>query len=245
MALVDIIVPTYNRAAVLPETLKSVQQQTFADWRCFIAEDGETPETLAAVEPFLKDDRFTYLPGTHAGTPAAPRNRAIREGSAPFIAFLDDDDLWLPEKLEVQLSFMNQHPACVLMRANAYRWNGRNPIATSPPFFSKDTPTGKIAYKILVDTNFIINSTAIIRRSVVSRSGLLNEAIELASCEDYELWLRIAPLGEVWILDKALAVYRDMPQASIREGLTPHVLNKKLYLFFLLRFAAAKQREAP
>ena len=111
MALVDIIVPTYNRAEVLPKTLKSVQQQTFFDWRCFIAEDGETPETLAAVAPFLKDDRFVYLPGMHAGTPAAPRNRAIRQGSAPLIAFLDDDDLWLPEKLETQLSFMDQHPA--------------------------------------------------------------------------------------------------------------------------------------
>ena len=87
MALVDIIVPTYNRAEVLPETLKSVQQQTFSDWRCFIAEDGETPETLAAVAPFLKDSRFMYLPGMHAGTPAAPRNRAIQAGQRPAHCF--------------------------------------------------------------------------------------------------------------------------------------------------------------
>lgn len=245
MNLVDIIVPTYNRSAVLPETLKSVQQQTFTDWRCFIAEDGETPETLAAVAPFLKDARFTYLPGKHTGTPAAPRNRAIRQGSSPFIAFLDDDDLWLPEKLEVQLSFMNQHPACVLISANAYRWNGKNPIKNSMPFFPHISTETKINYKALVTVNSIINSTAIIRRSVLSRSGMLNEARALASCEDYELWLRIATLGEVWFLDKMLAIYRDAPHASIRESLTPQALYKKHVLVFSAALRGTETTRSP
>jgi glycosyltransferase involved in cell wall biosynthesis len=232
MALIDIIVPTYNRASVLPETLKSLQRQTFSDWHCFIAEDGETPETRAAVAPFLEDARFTYLPGMHAGVPAAPRNRAIRQGRSPFIAFLDDDDLWLPEKLETQLSFMNQHPDCVLLGANAYRWNGKGSINKSEPCFLQAPPAKKLTFDALVADNAIINSTAILRRSVLSRSGMLNEALELAAGEDYELWLRIAPLGEVWILNNVLAAYRDAPSASIREGLRPHALNKKLISIF-------------
>ncbi|MBN2106037.1 MAG: glycosyltransferase [Deltaproteobacteria bacterium] len=245
MALVDIIVPTYNRASLLPETLKSVQQQTLDDWRCFIAEDGETPETRAAVAPFLKDDRFTYLPGTHTGTPAAPRNRAIKQGGAPLIAFLDDDDLWLPEKLKFQLSFMKQHPACALLGANAHRWDGKYPLETGVPFFPQMPGTRKISFESLVTTNSIINSTAIIRRSVLSRSGMLNEAVELASGEDYELWLRIAPLGEVWILDNALAVYRDVPHASIREGWTPRVLNKKLIFIFSAALRGSETTKSP
>ena len=245
MALVDIIIPTYNRATVLPETLKSVQAQTFSDWRCFIAEDGETPETLAAVEPFLEDSRFIYLPGSHAGFPAAPRNRAIRQGEAPFIAFLDDDDLWLPEKLAAQLQFMEQHPACVLLGANAYRWNGTATMENSLPLFSRTTHARNITFEALLTDNSIINSTAVIRRSVLSRSGMLNEAPELAAGEDYELWVRIAPLGEIWALDKVLAAYRDAPHASIREGLTLPVLYKKLVFIFSAALRGSETTRSP
>jgi len=94
---VDIIIPTYNRRDLLLEALKSVQDQTFSNWRCWIAEDGETKETLDTIKPFLEDGRFKYLPGKHAGFPAIPRNRAIRKGNAKYVSFLDDDDLWLPK----------------------------------------------------------------------------------------------------------------------------------------------------
>jgi len=232
MACVDIIIPTYNRATVLPETLKSVQAQTFSDWRCFIAEDGKTPETMAAVAPFLKDKRFTYLPGAHAGLPAAPRNRAIQQGNAPFIAFLDDDDLWFPEKLESQIHFMEQHSVCVLVGSDAYRWNGLDPVDCSLERYMQPPFSGKVVFEALASYDFIINSTAVVRRSVLSRTGLLNEAFDIASTEDYEFWLRIAPLGEVWILDEVLAVYRDTPHMSVRAGLTQLKIHKKLASVF-------------
>ncbi|MCX5900062.1 MAG: glycosyltransferase, partial [Proteobacteria bacterium] len=229
MARVDIIIPTYKRAAVLPETLKSVQAQTFSDWCCFIAEDGETAATRAAVEPFLRDGRFIYLPGKHAGTPAAPRNRAIRQGTAPFIAFLDDDDLWLPEKIEEQIRFMEQRPACVLLSTNAYIWNGQASADRSLPLFLQAPVAANVYFETLATRNIILNCAALVRRSILSQSGLLNEAVALASCEDYELWLRIAPLGEVWILDKPLAIYRDTPQAGIRAGRdTPQAIYRTL-----------------
>jgi glycosyltransferase involved in cell wall biosynthesis len=228
MARVDIIIPTYNRATVLPETLKSVQAQTFSDWRCFIAEDGETAATKAAAALFLQDGRFVYLPGQHTGKPAVPRNRAIRSGAAPFIAFLDDDDLWMPEKLESQISFMDQHPECVLMGADAYHWNGCTPIGYSLARYIQPPFAGKVDFEALAAINLIINSTAFMRRSVLSRSGLLNEEAALASCEDYEFWLRIAPLGEVWISDKVLVAYRDAPHSSIRGGISEQMIHQKL-----------------
>ena len=228
MARVDIIIPTYNRATVLPETLKSVQAQTFTDWRCFIAEDGETAATRETVEPFLQDDRFVYLPGAHAGLPAAPRNRAILRGDAPFVAFLDDDDLWLPEKLEEQIRFMEQHPNCILLGSNAYIWNGAAPRDDSLPLFFSPPVSGIISVEALAETDFIINCTAIVRRTVFSQAGLLNEAAALASVEDYEFWLRIAPLGEVWVIDRALAIYRDAPHSSVRADLTMPTTHKKL-----------------
>ncbi len=232
MARVDIIIPTYNRATILPETLKSVQVQTFSDWRCFIAEDGETSATRAAVEPFLEDSRFVYLPGAHAGLPAAPRNRAIQKGSAQFVAFLDDDDLWLPEKLEEQIRFMEQHPNCILLGSNAYIWNGTASRNSDLPLFFSEPVSGSISVEALAETDFIINCTAVVRRTVFAQAGLLNEAAALASCEDYEFWLRIAPLGEVWVLDRALAIYRDAPQSSVRAGLTMPATYKKLAAVF-------------
>ena len=228
MARVDIIIPTYNRAAVLPETLKSVQAQTFSDWCCFIAEDGETAATREAVAPFLQDNRFVYLPGAHAGKPAVPRNRAIRRGDAPFVAFLDDDDLWLPEKLEHQISFMEQHPQCVLVSSNAYIWNGTAPRDSGLPLYFPSPVSGSISVEVLAETDLIINCAAVVRRAVFSQAGLLNEAADLASCEDYEFWLRIAPLGEVWILDTPLAIYRDTPQEGVRAGLSPQATYKKM-----------------
>lgn len=245
MALVDIVIPTYKRAILLPETLSSVQQQTFADWRCFVAEDGQTVETGAAVAPFLKDSRFLYLPDRHCGTPAGPRNRAIRRGSAPFIAFLDDDDLWVPEKLHVQLQFMEQHPGCVLLGANAYRWNGKRPTTIGSSLFFNKPPAGKIGFETLAAFNLIINSTALIRRAVLSLSGLLNEDLRLASCEDYELWLRIATLGDVWFQDRVLAIYRDVPKESIRKELTPHVYTQRLARVYATALQGSRETPSP
>jgi len=103
---VDIIVATYKRYELLQETLNSVANQSYPHWKCWIAEDGESKETYEVVRLYLKDDRFIYLPGIHAGFPTVPRNRAIRQGNSQIIAILDDDDLWLPDKLQCQIEFL-------------------------------------------------------------------------------------------------------------------------------------------
>jgi glycosyltransferase involved in cell wall biosynthesis len=216
MTAVDIIVPTYNRAAILRQTLESLQKQTRQDWRCWIAEDGETRETREAVEPFLQDRRFRYLPGRHGGIPAVSRNRSIGKGTAPCIAFADDDDLWLPEKLARQLEIMETNPDCVLLGSNALRWSGRRPWSRSLPVYSSRLPGGLISYDELVENNWIINSSAVIRRAALARAGLMNESPDLRAYEDYEFWLRIGALGEIRLLPEALVVYRDQPQESIR-----------------------------
>ena len=140
---IDIGVTTYKRYDILQETLKSVANQSYTHWKCWIAEDGESKETYEAVKSFLQDDRFVYLPGDHAGFPAVPRNRAIRQGNAPFIAILDDDDLWLPRKLEYQMAFLESHPGCVLLGCNAFCWETTSNSNHSPLYFKKEKQ-GKI-----------------------------------------------------------------------------------------------------
>ena len=207
---IDIIIPTYNRGDLLPETLKSVQDQTFSNWQCWIAEDGETKETLDAIKPFLEDDRFKYLPGNHVGFPSTPRNRAIRKGNAQYVAILDDDDLWLPEKLECQLDFLKSHLNCVLLACNAFRWPGAGRWEESPLYF-KDSKLEKIDYKALLRKNCVVHSSAILQRTALEQAGLYNETLNPPIGEDYELWLRVGVFGEIWTLPEPYVVFRKTP----------------------------------
>jgi len=205
---VDIIIPTYNRASLLAETLKSVQGQTYTDWLCWIAEDGENQETREAIKPFLADNRFIHLPGRHAGYPSAPRNRAIRQGSARFVAFLDDDDLWLPEKLAIQVEFLERNTACVLLGTNAFRWDGIGDKNEAPPYHQKIS-FGLVSYERLVQENVFIISSALTRREHLIQAGAFNEGLTPPVGEDYELWLRLGALGEAWMLADPLLIYRE------------------------------------
>jgi len=205
---VDIIIPTYNRAAFLTETLKSVQAQTYEDWFCWIAEDGESPKTRDAVKPFLADNRFIHLPGRHIGYPAAPRNRAIRQGSARFVAFLDDDDLWLPEKLEIQVGFLERNRECVFIGTNAFRWDGMGAKEDAPLYHQKIS-FDLIPYKKLVQENVFIISSVLTRRESLIQAGPFNESLTPPVGEDYELWLRLGAMGETWMLANPLLFYRE------------------------------------
>lgn len=207
---VDIIIPTYNRNDLLPETLKSVQDQSFSNWRCWIAEDGETKETLDAIKPFLEDDRFIYLPGEHAGFPATSRNRAICKGNAQYVAILDDDDLWLPEKLERQIKFLKSHPNCVLLGCNAFCWQETGKWDESSLYYKKSN-VEKINYKALLRQNYIIHSSAMLERTALEQTGLYNEILNPPIGEDYDLWLRIGVLGEIWVLPEPYVVFRKTP----------------------------------
>lgn len=213
MSTVDIIVPTFNRPQMLAQALAGIQAQEYDDWICWIVEDGHTAETEQAATPFLKDRRFQYLPGPHAGAPAAPRNRGILKGTSPYIAFLDDDDLWLPEKLKRQMAFMSLHPDCVLLGTNARIWSGVGSWHHElPPYFQK-APFGKVPYRKQVQDDWLINSSVLLPRKVLERSGNFNETIR-PQVEDYELWLRIGVLGEIWLLPDPLVIYRRRPTPS-------------------------------
>lgn len=107
LGLVSIITPTYNCGRFIAETIRSVQAQTYANWEMIIVDDCSTDNTKTVVEQFSKSDsriRYYCLP-TNSGA-AVARNAALRRASGRWIAFLDSDDLWLPEKLERQIQFM-------------------------------------------------------------------------------------------------------------------------------------------
>lgn len=208
--MIDIIIATYCRYDFLPLALESVQNQTFKDWRCWISEDGSDPKTQKCIQPFLEDKRFIYITGEHAGFPATPRNRAILRGNADYVAILDDDDLWLKEKLQKQISFFQEHPNCVMVGTNGYRWKGES-VNTNLPLYHKKIPHGKIDINLLLKGNCFIASSVMIRRSALEKCGLFNEKLNPPIGEDIELWYRLAAVGDLCFMRDPLIFYRDLP----------------------------------
>lgn len=108
--LVSIITPTWNCAPFICETIKSVLAQTYKDWELIISDDCSTDNTYDVVEPYLAmDSRIKYIRNDHNSGAAVTRNNALRIAKGRWIAFLDSDDLWLPEKLKHQVRFMEEN----------------------------------------------------------------------------------------------------------------------------------------
>ena len=104
--LVSIIMPSYNTAKYIAESIKSVQAQTYKNWELLIVDDCSSDDTDDVVRPFLSDERIKYLKNEKNSGAALTRNKALREAKGKWIAFLDSDDLWHPNKLEKQIEFM-------------------------------------------------------------------------------------------------------------------------------------------
>lgn len=107
--LVSVIIPTRNRAALLRRAVRSVLEQSYSDFECFVVDDASEDETRDVVETF-RDSRVSYLRRTTCGGASAARNDGIRRARGDYIAFLDDDDEWQPTKLELQVSLLRSLP---------------------------------------------------------------------------------------------------------------------------------------
>ena len=105
--LVSIIMPSYNTAQYITASIASVQKQTYTNWELIIVDDCSTDNTDEVVKPLLTDTRIRYLKNEVNSGAAVSRNRALREAKGKWIAFLDSDDLWVPEKLEKQIAFIS------------------------------------------------------------------------------------------------------------------------------------------
>src|SRR6185437_5775594 len=189
--MVSVIIPAYNCAKYISETLDSILDQTFRNYEILVVNDG-SPDTMV-LKQVLESYRahIRYVEGENRG-PAAARNRGIRETQGEFIAFLDSDDIWCPEFLAEQLRFFKENPStdmvcadCVFFGAgelDGRSWQSLDPVE-SPVTFEKVLPTHGGAF----------GSFSLLRRSIVEKVGFLEE--ELRICEDYNYWLRLLYAG--------------------------------------------------
>lgn len=212
MPKVSVIIPAYNTAQYLAETVTSVLEQTFREVEVCVVDDGSTDDTLKVARSFAPHVAVYTQPNRG---PAAARNHAIRQTTGEYIAFLDSDDLWVKDKLAEQVALLDARPELGWAFGQAQMFvqeAGHKSIVRQIGYTADPT------FRQLLFGDFIPNSTVIIRRRCVEEVGLLNEARELIAVEDYEYWLRLARRFDFYGIARPLAFYRVRPGNLMGDG---------------------------
>jgi glycosyltransferase involved in cell wall biosynthesis len=198
---VSVVIATYNYGRFLRGALESALNQTHRDLEVIVVDDGSTDDTPTVIEPYLADPRVRYHRTDHLGQPGA-KNAGIRLCRAPLIAFLDADDLWLPEKIQKQVALFRANPRVGVVHAQRHLIDeaGR-PLEYTQP----ECHRGLILAE-MYRTNFICFSSVVVRRAVFDAVGLFDERLQLAI--DYDLWLRAAKRFEFDHIAEPLVKYR-------------------------------------
>ena len=229
MPVISVVIPVYNGEHTILNTIASIQQQTFSDFEIIVIDDGSTDGTVERVNT-VQDPRLKVFSYSNGGLPVA-RNRGISRSTGEFITFIDADDLWTPDKLELQLAALRQHPEAGLV----YSWTA-SMDETGENFYPGISASyeGNV-YPQLLLTNFIASgSNAMLRRDVIDAVGEFDA--ELRSCEDWEYWLRIAARWPFAVVRKPQILYRQTSGAMSSKV----EVMEKYYLIVLERaFAAA------
>jgi glycosyltransferase involved in cell wall biosynthesis len=213
--IVSIVMPTFNRLEFLPATVESVFRQTLREWELVIADDGSDRDVLDYLETLRRDERVNLLPLEHTGNAGRARNHAISVARAPYLAFLDSDDLWEPKKLERQLATMRANPGCGWSyTAFAEVDSGDTPLASERT--RRWIPhEGRIFVQTVRTTASIRPSSVVAKTDLVCDAGAFDEAIDCS--EDYDLWMRLALMSPVCVNDERLVRVRRHPGNQNRE----------------------------
>lgn len=229
MCLVSVIMPTYNSAKYIRESIISVVNQTFTDWELIVVNDESTDDTKEIVEEFCKQDNRITLVNQKNKKQAAARNTSIKASKGKFLAFLDADDIWHNKKLEIQLSVLIKNQNIDVIYTSGISLFQSSSITASYPITSGFLK-GDEAYKKLFFNNFVPNLSVLLKRNWVDIIGLQDESLNIVGCEDWDYWIRLAKNGAIFFgVDEPLFIYR------VHEmGVSRNVAQMKLAEFTAL-----------
>lgn len=198
MAVVSVIIPTFNRAVKTARAITSVLYQRFKEYEIIVVDDGSGDETERVLHPFK--DNIRYVAHKANQGVSAARNTGIEASKAPLIAFLDSDDYWLPDKLDVQTLFFNKNPnAMICQTEETWIRNGKR----VNPGKRHLKPSGNI-FEPSLALCLVSPSAVMLKRALLDEVGVFDEG--LPACEDYDLWLRIACRYPVFLIRKSLVI---------------------------------------
>lgn len=205
---VSVIIPSYNRAHFVGEAIQSILDQTFPDFEVIVVDDGSTDNTKDVVTSF-KDPRVKYTFQENRGI-AAARNTGIKATSGEYVAFLDSDDLWLPQHLELKVRLLDSRPEVALVCSDNYVVDYRtgtnlgtfwHRIRVNPERASRQP-----LRELLSEECFISLQSTLVRRSVFAEVGYLDESLRLY--DDWDICVRIAQRFSIETIDMPLVTYR-------------------------------------
>jgi glycosyltransferase involved in cell wall biosynthesis len=204
--LVSVVLPTYNRAELLRHAVESVVAQSFQSWELIILDDGSTDDTRQYLRS-LADSRIHVVEADHCASPAKLRNVGVRAAKGRYIAFLDSDDVWAKEKLDVQLADLKNKPAA---RWSYTCYQTIDQSGRQKPWhkrFKWRPIEGWIFEELLTLDAKVTMPTVIVERTLLEEAGGFDETLEFS--EDYELWLRLARRSPAAAVGRVLAGVRD------------------------------------
>jgi len=198
---------------MLTEAIDSVLNQTFKDFELIVVDNYSSDDTESVVKSY--DKQIRYFKNQNNGFIGVNRNYGISKSGGEYIAFLDDDDLWLPEKLEKQVELLDSNKELGLVYSDSYIIDGNGDLREHTFFYGMKPFRGD-AFNKLFQFNFIPMLTAIIRREVLDKTGMFSTRYKIAL--DYDLWLRIAEYYPVDFIERPLAKYRVHSESGYQEN---------------------------
>jgi len=200
---VTVIMPVFNREHLVRAAIESVLQQTLPPSQFIVVNDGSSDGTAAVLENFRS--HITILDQQNQG-PYPARNLALRHAQGDYLAFLDSDDVWVPDKIEKQVSVLEEKPEVGLVFSNGELFRDAPAKPNQPKsFFEAEPPSRGAVFEALVQTNFIPQSSVLLRKSCLEEAGPFFE-IPLAA--DYHKWLQISMRHRFEYIDEMLIRYR-------------------------------------
>lgn len=206
MKKVSVIIPTYNRTDFLKMTLDSVINQTYKSIEIIVVDDGSPNNVTEELCKQYKN--VDYFKIKNSGGPATPRNYGFKKSTGDYIAFLDDDDLWLQTKIEEQVEVLDQNPEFGIVHCycDTIDKNGKLTGKSIGQPGTPDIKHGDVSKKMIGNWTLMM-PTPLLRRALVYNVGLFNTIMPPAG-EDVEFWTRCSFFTKFYYVDKPLALYR-------------------------------------
>lgn len=223
--MISVVIPTHNRADLLPRAIKSVQAQTWTDLEIVVVSDGSEDDTKSVVEALAKDDaRIKFIEYFPAKGGNVARNTGIENASGEYVAFLDDDDEFMPDKLEKQLAVMESDPEIGLVYTSVRVIYVNEGVEYS----SVPKREGDLSGAILLDNIIGSTSTVMARKELLLQAGEFD--VQLRALQDFDLWIRMCQLCKVGFVAEEMIRYYNYTGTKQVSALTDKYIEAFAYI---------------
>jgi len=231
--LVSVVLPTYNLARHVGEAIESVLAQTYSRYELLVVDDGSTDNTKEVVGKYLSDRRVTYIHKENGGCSSA-YNRGLSEARGGYIAFLEHDDMWMPEKLQLQVQVLEDNPEFGMVHSDVSVINEQGVITRKSGNRERQSHNGMVFEEFFMSDVVIAPlSTVLVRTECLAKTGKFDEELPW---DDYGFLLRLAWRYPIYFIPQSLIKYRLTPGSLSHKHADQRVA---CYEETIRRFAAA------